>query len=74
MKKNNLEIRNTKNYNTFLLEIKDRELRYWYMQKTIEEGWGRDTLIQNIKQEIHKREGKLISNFKAILGYRIEKG
>ena len=38
MKKNNLEIRNTKNYNTFLLEIKDRELRYWYMQKNIEEG------------------------------------
>ena len=37
------------------------------MQRTIEEGWGRDTLIQKIKQEVHKKEGKLISNFKAIL-------
>jgi predicted nuclease of restriction endonuclease-like (RecB) superfamily len=48
-------------------KIKDQELRYWYMQRTIEEGWGRDTLIQKIKQEVHKKEGKLISNFKAIL-------
>jgi predicted nuclease of restriction endonuclease-like (RecB) superfamily len=48
-------------------KTKDRELRYWYMQRTIEEGWGRDTLIQKIKQEVHKKEGKLISNFKAIL-------
>jgi predicted nuclease of restriction endonuclease-like (RecB) superfamily len=28
---------------------------------------GRDTLIQKIKQEVQKKEGKLISNFKAIL-------
>jgi predicted nuclease of restriction endonuclease-like (RecB) superfamily len=48
-------------------KIKDQELRYWYMQRIIEEGWGRDTLIQKIKQEVHKKEGKLISNFKAIL-------
>jgi len=36
-------------------------------QKQEKEGWGRDTLIQKIKQEVHKKEGKLISNFKAIL-------
>jgi len=48
-------------------KIKDQELRYWYMQRIIEEGWGRDILIQKIKQEVHKKEGKLISNFKAIL-------
>jgi len=48
-------------------KTKDRELRYWYMQRSIEEGWGRDTLIQKIKQEVHKKEGKLISNFKTIL-------
>jgi len=55
-------------HNIILIQkIKDKELRYWYMQRTIEEGWGRDTLIQKIKQEVHKKEGKLISNFKAIL-------
>jgi predicted nuclease of restriction endonuclease-like (RecB) superfamily len=55
-------------HNIVLIQkVKDRELRYWYMQKTIEEGWGRDTLIQKIKQEVHKKEGKLVSNFKAIL-------
>ena len=55
-------------HNIILIQkIKDRELRYWYMQRTIEEGWGRDTLIQKIKQEVHKKEGKLISNFKTIL-------
>ena len=55
-------------HNIILIQkIKDRELRYWYIEKTIEEGWGRDTLIQKIKQEVHKKEGKLISNFKTIL-------
>ena len=55
-------------HNVVLMQkIKDLELRQWYMQRTIEEGWGRDTLIQKIKQEVHKKEGKLISNFKAIL-------
>ena len=55
-------------HNIILIQkIKDKELRYWYMQRTIEEGWGRDTLIAKIKQEVHKKEGKLISNFKAIL-------
>ena len=55
-------------HNIILIQkIKDKELRYWYMQRTIEEGWGRDTLIEKIKQEVHKKEGKLISNFKAIL-------
>ncbi len=55
-------------HNVALIQkIKDNELRYWYMQRTIEEGWGRDTLVEKIKQEVHKKEGKLISNFKAIL-------
>ena len=55
-------------HNVVLIQkIKDQEVRYWYMQRIINEGWGRDTLIQKIKQEVHKKEGKLISNFKAIL-------
>ena len=55
-------------HNIVLIQkIKDRELREWYRQKTLQEGWGRDTLIQKIKQEIHEKEGKLVSNFKTIL-------
>ncbi|MBI2337448.1 MAG: DUF1016 domain-containing protein [Deltaproteobacteria bacterium] len=49
----------------FLLleKIKDLSIRFWYMQKTIEQGWGRDVLSLMIKSETHKREGKVISNF-----------
>lgn len=49
----------------FLLleKIKDRPCRFWYMQKTIEQGWSRDILALMIKSELHKREGKAITNF-----------
>ncbi len=49
----------------FLLleKVKDLSIRFWYMQKTIEQGWGRDVLALMIKSEMHKREGKTISNF-----------
>jgi predicted nuclease of restriction endonuclease-like (RecB) superfamily len=50
-----------------LEKIKDKELRYWYMQKTIENGWSRDVLALMIKSELHNREAKLTSNFKHIL-------
>lgn len=47
-----------------LLErVKDLSIRFWYMQKTIEQGWGRNVLALMIKSEMHTREGKAISNF-----------
>jgi len=39
-------------------KTKDKELRYWYMQRTIEEGWGRDTL-RNMSQPIGISEYEL---------------
>jgi len=55
-------------HNIILIEkIKDKKLRYWYMQKVLEEGWSRDVLSLMIKSELHKREGSLVSNFKKIL-------
>ena len=55
-------------HNIILIEkIKDKELRYWYIQKTLEHGWSKDVLSLMIKSEMHKREGNLISNFKNIL-------
>ena len=55
-------------HNIILIEkIKDKELRYWYIQKILENGWSRDVLTLMIKSEVHKREGSLVSNFKNIL-------
>jgi len=55
-------------HNIILMQkLKDRELRYWYMQKSLENGWSRDVLALMIKSEVHNREAKLISNFKQVL-------
>lgn len=55
-------------HNVILIEkIKDIDLRYWYMQKTLEHGWSRDVLALMVQSQLHKREGKLVSNFKNIL-------
>ena len=51
-------------HNILLMEkIKDLEIRHWYMQKTIEQGWSRDTLAAMIKGDAHERQGKAVSNF-----------
>lgn len=51
-------------HNVLLMQrIKDKNARFWYMQKTIEQGWSRDVLALMIKSEMHRREGKAISNF-----------
>ena len=55
-------------HNIILIEkIKDKNLRYWYMQKVLENGWSKDILSLMIKSEVHKREGNLVSNFKDVL-------
>ena len=55
-------------HNIILIQkIKDKNLRYWYMQKVLENGWSKDILSLMIKNEIHQREGNLVSNFKDIL-------
>ncbi len=55
-------------HNILLMQkIKDKDLRYWYMQKTIENGYSRNVLLHVIDSELHKREAKLTSNFKQIL-------
>ncbi len=55
-------------HNTILIEkIKDKDLRYWYIQKVLENGWSKDVMSLMIKSELHKREGSLVSNFQNIL-------
>ena len=41
-------------HNIILIQkIKDRELRYWYIQKILEHGWSRNILSEMIKSDIH---------------------
>jgi predicted nuclease of restriction endonuclease-like (RecB) superfamily len=55
-------------HNVILMQkIKDHDTRCWYMQQVLEQGWGRDTLSAMIKNAVHKRQGKLTSNFKTRL-------
>jgi predicted nuclease of restriction endonuclease-like (RecB) superfamily len=55
-------------HNILLMEkIKDLSTRLWYMQKIIENGWGRDLLTMMIKSHAHERQGQAVTNFDTIL-------
>ena len=50
-------------------KIKDREIRKWYTQKTIENGWSHSVLIHQIESGLYERQAvaEKISNFEARL-------
>ena len=48
---------------TLLDKLSEPELRLFYAQKTIENGFGKDMLVFQIESQLHKREGNSISNF-----------
>ncbi len=55
-------------HNILLLQkIKDANERLWYASKTIEHGWSRSVLTIWIENDLYRREGKAITNFKAVL-------
>ena len=55
-------------HNVWLLEkISNPILRLWYAHKTIEHGWSRTVLTHHIETQLHKREGKAVTNFKHTL-------
>jgi predicted nuclease of restriction endonuclease-like (RecB) superfamily len=55
-------------HNLALLErLDDSDLRRWYAQKTIENGWSRNILAIQIENCLHEREGKAQTNFAATL-------
>lgn len=52
-------------HNIVLMQkIKDMNVRHWYMQQILEQGWSRDVLVAMIKSKVHRRQGKASSNFK----------
>jgi predicted nuclease of restriction endonuclease-like (RecB) superfamily len=52
---------------TIISSIKDFETQSFYIQKTIENGWSRGHLLEQIKAGLHKRSGKAITNFQTNL-------
>lgn len=51
-------------HNVLLMQrVKDQAIRSWYMQQTITQGWSRDVLALMVNSQMHKRAGKVISNF-----------
>lgn len=55
-------------HNCVLLDkLKTTEERLFYAFKTAENGWSREILILQIKNNLYKRQGKTISNFDATL-------
>lgn len=48
---------------TLLDKLSDPQLRLFYAQKTIENGFGKDMLVFQIESQLHKREGNTVSNF-----------
>ncbi len=55
-------------HNIAILEkLQSNEQRLWYIQQTIENGWSRASLIMWIESDLYSRQGKAITNFKAML-------
>lgn len=64
----NLFLSVTWTHHIILLEkIKDHETRLWYLQKIVENGWSKETLIEMIKKSVHLRQGKAVTNFNLTL-------
>ena len=55
-------------HNQVILDkLKETELRKWYIEKTIENGWSRNVLVMQIESGAHLRLGKAQTNFKDTL-------
>lgn len=48
-------------------KVKDLATRYWYMERTLANGWSRDFLALQIDSRAHSRHGKAASNFATVL-------
>jgi predicted nuclease of restriction endonuclease-like (RecB) superfamily len=47
--------------------VKDPEARQWYLQAALEHGWSRDVLAHMISGSRRERQGKSLTNFRAVL-------
>jgi predicted nuclease of restriction endonuclease-like (RecB) superfamily len=55
-------------HNLVLLDrLDDSELRLWYAERCMAEGWSRNTLIHQIASQLHRRQGAAVTNFAGTL-------
>ncbi len=55
-------------HHALLMEkVKDINLRFWYMEQSIQNSWNRDDLGLMIKSAAHERQGKAATNFNLTL-------
>lgn len=54
-------------HTAILDKISDPQIRKFYLQKTIENGWSRNVMIHQIESELHNRQGKIQSNFETAI-------
>src|SRR5699024_6626887 len=54
---------------TLMQKVKDKNIRKWYIEKCLEEGWSNDILVYQIDTDLYKRqiENKKYNNFKSTL-------
>ena len=52
---------------TLIDKVKDSQQREWYLKQAIVQGWSRTTLEIHIKNRLHERQGKAVTNFAARL-------
>lgn len=48
-------------------KLKDTDLRFWYAQKALENGWSRNVLVLQIESSLYERQGSAITNFERTL-------
>ena len=55
-------------HNVLLMQrVKAPDIRLWYMQQTLANGWSRNILLAMIRSEAHARQGKAVTNFERLL-------
>lgn len=52
---------------TLLEKLNSSEERLWYVEKIMKNGWSRNVLAMQIDLQLHKRQGKAVTNFRATL-------
>lgn len=48
---------------TVITKLSDPALRDWYAREALERSWPRETLVIQIKQQLHLRQGAAVTNF-----------
>lgn len=52
---------------TLLTKLSASEARAWYAEQAVVGGWSRVTLELNVRNQLHERQGKAVTNFEARL-------